>query len=313
MPLRPITARLAHPSVRALAWLIGSPPLLDARDPRFANHTVPDPWCSAALDAALPWLQALDRAPQPLLDFLAARPTRRLGRLAESLLAFWFMHQSGAELLAQNLVVRGAQRTLGEFDFVFRAPGAARATHWETAIKFYLYRPELGGLAGYVGPGEQDVLAAKVERVYSRQLALSGTAEGAAALDALQVAAPAALAWIKGWLFYPFGQDALPAAGVNPAHARGWWLRAGPGWERVLSTQRRYAILPRMDWLAWPWLAPAAATLDRDALGVAVAHAMHDSSGALMVVELDAPEEGAAWQEYGRGFVVPDDWGRTAA
>ena len=307
MNLEQLAGRLAHPQVRALAWLIGSPVLLDEGDPRFAGRLVGDAWCHAALAQAAPWLLDLDRDPQPLIDFLAARPTRRLGLLAESLIAFWLRSRPGLELLAQNLPVRSPARTLGEFDFIFREAGLSMATHWETAIKFYLFRPELGGLAGYVGPGAQDVLAAKVELVFGHQFILGASAEGVQALKALGVTQLQPHAWLKGWLFYPRGYAGPAAAGVSPRHARGWWLRLGHNWEDALSDGSRYAILPRLDWMTWPWVAPAEQTLERGTLVAAVEVRISAGGGALMVVELDATGA-AAGRETSRGFVVPADW-----
>lgn len=305
MTLAELAPQLATPQVRALAWLIGSPGVLDARDAQFGDRVITDAWCAEALAAATPWLLALDREPRALLDFLAARSSRRLGRLAESLLSFWLRWRPGVELLAENLAVRGAQSTLGEFDFVLREPGQAQATHWETAIKFYLHRPEVGGLAGYAGPAGKDVLAAKAARIFTRQLTLGLTPEGAAALHQLGVNDLRTQAWVKGWLFYPIGQTAVPAPGTNPRHSRGWWLRHRPQWERALDAGRRYAILPRLDWLAWPWAAAQAETLESLAALVDVRMAAEGES--LLVVEM--AESGGRWLEQSRGFIVPAGWG----
>ena len=311
MTLAELAPQLANPQVRALAWLIGSPGLLEAQ----GEQVVTDDWCHAALAEAAPWLLALDREPQPLLDFLAQRTSRRVGRLAESLLSFWLRRRAGVELLAENLAVRGEQRTLGEFDFIFREPGQAQATHWETAVKFYLFRPEIGGLAGYAGPAGEDLLAAKAGRIFTRQLALGASPEGATALAALGVSTLRTRAWVKGWLFYPLGQAATPAAGTNPAHAHGWWLRHAPGWERELQAGRRYAILPRLDWLVWPWSAAEDETLSIAGLAAAVDLRMAAAGESLLVVEMEAEikagikaEEGC-WRESSRGFIVPATWG----
>jgi len=181
------------------------------------------------------------------------------------------------------------------------------ATHWETAIKFYLFRPELGDLAGYVGPGAQDVLAAKVERVFGHQLTLGASAEGVQALQALGVTQLQPHAWLKGWLFYPPDYAGPVAAGVSPRHVRGWWLRLGPRLAEALRGDRRYAILPRLDWVTWPWVATMEQSLDRGALVTAVEARIAAGSGALMVVELGATGD-AAGRETSRGFVVPADW-----
>ncbi|MDB5804487.1 MAG: hypothetical protein JWN73_1809 [Betaproteobacteria bacterium] len=309
LTLQQLAPRLTQPAVRALAWLIGAPDLLDEADPRFGAQLVGDAWYAQALAQATPWLLELDRQPQALLDFLAARPTRRLGLHAESLLAFWLRQRPGVELLARNLAVREQKRTLGEFDFIFREPDAGASVHWELAVKFYLQQAEIEGLAGYVGPNEKDTLAAKTQRVFGRQLGLGETQAGRMALAEIGAPAARAQAFIKGWLFYPRGERAALVAGVNPRHARGWWLRAMPGWEGALGPDRRYAILPRLAWLAWPWIAGEGDVLDRAGLAGTVARQI--DGGALLVAEMTL-EEGA-WRECARGFVVPPGWGAAAS
>src|SRR5512147_2786075 len=75
---------LQHPTVRDLAWAIGAPGLIDPSHPTYRDRVVEDSWCLEQLQAASGWLRALDLAPQPLLDFLASRPTRRIGHYFES-------------------------------------------------------------------------------------------------------------------------------------------------------------------------------------------------------------------------------------
>jgi len=95
---------LHDPTVRDLAWVIGSPGLLDASHPAYHGRVVDDAWCGAQLQASATWLTALDLAPLPLHSYIAARPTRRLGHYFEALIKFWLTHRPhssdwlGAEL-----------------------------------------------------------------------------------------------------------------------------------------------------------------------------------------------------------------------
>jgi hypothetical protein len=305
-----LAPRLAHPLVRSLAWLIGSPVLLDAGDPRFAGRIVDDAWCEAALGRAAPWLLEVDRDPSGLEAWIATQHTRRLGRLAEALLAFWLERCGEVELLARNVPVRDAQRTLGEFDFILHETGAPMPVHWESAVKFYLQTPAANGFAGYVGPGDRDVLAAKIDKVFSRQLMLCHTPEGAETLRARDIGKVSTAAFIKGWLFYERGGASPDAPGLSAHHSRGWWLRAQPGWERALDVEARYVILPRLQWLAWPWRAQENEVLDRHALVREISACVNAEAGAQMVLEV-APADGA-WREVSRGFVAPAGWGQPA-
>lgn len=315
--LEQLAPRLTHPLVRSLAWLIGSPGLLDPRDARFKGRLVGDDWCSRALADATPWLLGLDGAPQELVNHVQARPTRRLGRLAEALIAFWLEHAPETELLACNLPVREGGRTLGEFDFILREQGANRATHWESAVKFYLQLPDAQAMSGYVGPGDNDTLGAKVDKVFQRQLALRESSAGRKVLAAAQVEELDARAFLKGWLFYEGApgnrSQGADAPGLSKTHWRGWWLRCVPGWEQALDDACGYVILPRLQWLAWPWRTGDAGVLDRSGLLAALGESMAEAADAVMVVQMHREPGAAQWIEQSRGFVAPAAWGRAGA
>lgn len=295
--------------MRSLAWLIGAPGLL-AADHRLRHDALADDaWCAAALRQARPWLAQLDADPVVLDTPLAQRDVRRLGRLAELLVAFWLGNTDRFELLAVNLAVREGGRTLGDFDFVFRDHATGAAVHWELAVKFYLQRPGANGFTGYIGPAGQDILAAKADRVFSRQLMLGQTPAGMAALAALGLGQVEARAFLKGWLFYPVTGEGCAVPGVNPAHCRGWWRHhrsdTGDGWLRAGCG---YRVIDRLEWLAWPCASAGAV----DATMLKACLDQHFASGgkALMVVEFDGTSCHA--REIGRGFVVPPGWPQQA-
>src|SRR5262245_39274773 len=122
---------LSDPHVRALAWLLDSPDLLDPAAPQWRGKIATLSLDPHAIDG---WLTALDRAPAALHAWLAARPTPRLGRYAENLAAFYF-HEHGM-LVEQGLQVRAENgETIGEFDFLLRED--AGLAHLEFATKFY--------------------------------------------------------------------------------------------------------------------------------------------------------------------------------
>jgi len=294
----------AHPLVRSLAWLIGSPGLLTAT-PTADATVVDDAWCARQLAASHVWLAAQDANPRPLEEFVAQRNIRRLGFLAEALLAFWISNCGRFELLAENLVVREGGRTLGDFDLLLRDGDAGEPVHWELSVKFYLRLPAADGLAAYVGPAGHDTLAAKAHRVLTRQLGLAQTAAGKAALARLGIERVAARAFVKGWLFYPPGMPAGATAGLNPAHGRGWWRRhvtdISDNWP---VPGRGYRIADRLAWLAWPGM--VAPTLDWRELQSGLRTHFATGAGALMVVEFDSQAPHAI--ETGRGLVMPPEW-----
>ncbi len=294
---------LQHPLVRALAWLIGSPGILDPAAGG-ADAVVSDAWCAQALAQAQPLLLRLDRNPAELEAHVQARRITRLGRLAESLVCFWLQHSERFELLAHNLAVRADGRTLGDFDLVFRDRQGNTCVHWEMAVKFYLRRPGRHGLAAYVGPTGKDVLAAKAAHIFTRQLMLGGTSAGGAALRSIGAADARARAFVKGWLFHS-PDEPMATPGVNFDHGRGWWDTPRRLVTRAALRGQRFRVLERLAWLAWPAACETQHCMD---VGQLAGHAaLHFEKGGepLLVAAFDGV---AGAFESTRGFIVPPAW-----
>ncbi len=190
---------LHDPAVRDLAWVIGSPSLVNASYPAYLNRVVDDAWCNAQLQRSTAWLAGLDQKPLPLHQFIAARPTRRLGYYFETLIAFWLTHMPDTQIIATNLQVQDEQRTVGEYDFLFRN-ASAEVCHWEAAIKFYLQVEASTEQRSFIGPGARDRLDLKLARTFEHQLHLGHTPAGSNALPQ-GVRLGKTQAFIKGYLF----------------------------------------------------------------------------------------------------------------
>ncbi len=313
---------LRNPHVRALAWLLTAPDLLDAQSPRWNGRIaqLPADTRQAGLQAGLhsgsqqgspqrdrDWLLQLDQQPQALEAFLNVHRFTRLGRYAESLLE-WYFHHRGV-LHAHGLQVRtpraeGGEDTVGEFDFLLRLD--AGLTHWELATKFYLLCSDDPAVSNvqqadyFVGPNLADTLGRKMRKILDRQLAL-GRHPAAATLLPQPVVAAQAL--VKGWLFYR-RSDAAPGrdTGISAAHCRGWWCvlseldaHAGP----------HVALLSRLEWLS-PARLPAERIMSPRQAADQLAQGFASDGMPVMAVSL--LQDGEAWVEADRGFVVPDQW-----
>lgn len=292
---------LRDPHVRALAWLLDSPDLLDPSAPQWRGRIAT--LGAQAGSGAAPWLRDLDRAPAALHAFLDLQPYARLGRYAEKLMAFYFRREG--ILLAHGLQVQGDKGgTVGEFDFLLRRGDAL--AHWEFATKFYLLQEAPAGASGadcFVGPSLADTLGAKMGKILQRQLALG---QHPAAQPLLPGPVAAAGALVKGWLFYRQGGGVRQVPGVSAAHCRGSWC---PLEELDPVPGQLYAILPRL----W-WLAPARLDLDQAMPAAALRENLAQrfaSGGVPQLVALLEPD-GAQARETSRLFVVPDDWGARA-
>ncbi|HLX02359.1 MAG TPA: DUF1853 family protein [Trinickia sp.] len=304
---------LVDPAVRDLAWLIFSPDLLCAQPP---VGMLASPFESAGeASATVAWLLALDHDARDLHQSLTASHVTRLGRYAECLLGYFLRHGPAARLVAANVALRRAGRTLGECDFLVETASGKRL-HWELAVKCYLHA---GGarasMADYVGPNLQDRFDLKFTHLLDHQLPLSAREEFAS----LGHSGPwDAQMFVKGWLFYRWS-DAVDSAApvpaeIHPAHARGWWLARSDLSRFAASHAEAWAVLPRLAWLAPRQCVPvddgtgaAARLLDSDAL----AEQLAQQSGPTMVAAF-ARDGGACWFECSRGFVVPNDWPERA-
>ncbi|HJW53649.1 MAG TPA: DUF1853 family protein [Burkholderiaceae bacterium] len=293
---------LRDPHVRALAWLLDAPDLLDPDALQWHGRIAS--LSSRAVDDAYAWLNVLDREPATLHARLDLQPVTRLGRYAEKLMAFYFSYRQ--ILHASGVQVRSAKNdTIGEFDFLLRCGDAL--VHWEFAVKFYLLKSSGSRSEAdyFIGPNLADTLDAKMRKILDRQLSL---AQHPAAQHYLPQPVASARALVKGWLFYHAGDGILPTAtGVSRNHCRGFWCALA---ESEMLDAERYVILPRLQWLA-PAQVRLEDTLDKPALQRSLAaHFAWDSMPVL--VALLAPQEKDALETC-RGFIVPDDWPVRAA
>jgi len=291
---------LRRARVRALAWLLDSPDLLDAAAPHWDGRI-------ASLGAVTPdvarWLADLDHDPAALDAALGTRVYTRLGLYAEKLMAFYFQHQG--RLVEHGLQIRASRNdTVGEFDFLLDA-GPAALEHIEFATKLYLLQGEAGQqFDALVGPNLADSLGAKMRKIFERQLAL-GAHPAAQALLPRPVTSARAL--VKGWLFYPAGS--WPAmSGITAGHCRGFWCALD---ELDATGADAFLILPRLQWLAPFRAAQADGVVNRAQLHAEL-EAKFEESGAPVLVAVVREAPGYV-EEVERGFIVPNDWRERAA
>jgi hypothetical protein len=291
---------LRRARVRALAWLLDAPDLLDADAPEWAGRI-------ASLGPVTPeverWLAQTDFDPSRLDAALGARVYTRLGLYAEKLMAFYFQEQG--RLVAHGLQVRASRNeTVGEFDFLLEA-GPQAVEHIEFATKFYLLEGQAAdNLDALVGPNLADSLGVKLRKIFSRQLALASHPAAQAVLPR-PVARVRAL--VKGWLFYPLGSYTA-MAGIAPQHCRGFWCSVD---EIEQLAGDAFLILPRLQWLA-PFKAASATWLMNRAQLAAELHAQFEASPTPVLVAAVREQPGSV-MEVGRGFIVPNDWRARAS
>jgi len=328
---------LTDPAVRDLAWLLFDANLLRAQPP---EAPLASPWTDAAQARAVAhWLATLDRDPAPLRAVLERSAVTRLGRYAEILLGWFLTFGPAARLVAANVPLRRAGRTLGECDFLVSASDGRRL-HWELAVKCYLHIGEQTTLADFVGPNLRDRFDRKHAHLLGHQLRLTEREEFAW----LGYPGPwLAQMFVKGWLFYRAGTLACDPPAIDPCHARGWWVTRSE-WPAFAAQQAAdgWSVLPRLTWLAPRYIAagglardgalttaePTAGEEDpvrrrgtfteRIALAAPVdaetslAHLLREDEpvmvAAFATCATFVADGASGFVERSRGFIVPDDW-----
>lgn len=325
--------QLRHQVVRDLAWCCLSPPLLQAE----SNNEVQilpfidtDVW---------PWLQALDLAPDPLINELAQIKSTRLGIYYENLWRFYFTHAPSWQLLAHNLPVNRNKTTLGAFDFLCRR--GADYWHIETSVKFYLCatrdHQQASDWQQWIGLNNNDRLDLKLKRLYDHQLPLHQTPEGKTILEANF---PAAQHWnsglcLQGYLFSPaphnFSTTALLNGKLSNAFCRPtnsfrqnshehqaagfWWhlndFLACAKADNVFTNETTWVVLQREQWFSPAHINSGDVLPTKDSFVDQVIRQLQKTKRPLLIaaVKKHHPDKKSnLWCEQLRCFVVPDNW-----
>ena len=313
---------VAAPSITDdLRWLLTSPPLVNPAHPRFCGRVV----TFAPREQSLieHWLDQVAAKPATLhafiAPFLAQRGPVRLGRYAERLLEFYLREGPLHRLVAANLPirrdadsrVRTDHTTIGEIDFLVETVAGERE-HWEMAVKYFLHmgtsspqRTDDASSDDYIGPDRAEVLTAKLDKLFERQL-------GNCPPPPFDQHVWRPRAFTRGWMFYsgPVPRCAL----LHTDHMRGGWRYRATA--HALA-DGRYIHVPRQDWLARrvvdasdPRVLSRAALLNWiDALWAAPAPGgARRWPSAQLIARLDQTDhDETRLSEVERLFIVPDD------
>lgn len=296
-----------HPSLRDLIWVVLSPSLLS-----------PLAGWPAAFDAALnsQSRQRLEHTdPRALDNHLSQRETRFLGSYFEALWEFFFVHEPRFEIVARNLQIRDANRTLGELDFVIFDRHTDRHLHLELAIKFYLGLREVNGYPYtdgrhlWVGPQARDRLDIKLARTLEHQLTLSEHPLTQARLRELGVSAVEPQFLFKGCLFQPDPALPLPDYVLDAdQHAR--WFKLADLVEHLNDSFTHDAhpwyLLQKRHWPAPPYLDNLSNPLGARELGTQLQTVIGQTNRPYMIVQTDYGTP--VPQILRRYFVTPDGW-----
>ena len=301
-------------SVRDLAWALLSPQL--------CLLTPPGQQGIWSKEVIIPFLDKLDKKPERLESYLREHSQPRLGIYFELLLAFYLQQCSGVAQVYSAVRIQSPERTLGEFDLLYRPIGSDSFTSLEVCVKFYLSTQSGKGACHWLGLNPTDCLADKVAKMQNHQLKQADLPESKKVLATRGISVNRKLSIFRGRLFYhvqrPSGCECPDI--VESSHLSGWWAYQ----EEFLNAENsstRYLPLNRMQWLATQPITRLNTRADTTANGDAFARekeaSFHESftrreaterlgNKPMMLACLEETEQG--WIERDRGVVVPRSW-----
>ncbi len=210
-----------HRSVRDLAWVIASPPLVSGYidDVHWWNHAD----CLSEFSDCLIELQKLDLDPTPLNNYLANLKNKKLGSVFEGLVSFWLSISPNYQEKLHNIQIIEDKHTYGEIDFIIEEVSTGKIIHLEVAVKFYLGSEPYTDAYRWFGTTTFDQLGKKIDHLKSHQTQLTRKYPKQLKRYFAQTI-DESHCFVKGRLFYPIDSDISPQKiELADNHLRGCW------------------------------------------------------------------------------------------
>ncbi len=287
--------------MRNAMWIIASAPLLDQEHGPLPMFAFPD------RDELL--YQLLKRQSEKALQkHLSTQRSHFLGSYYEALLSFILSISSSHEVLAQNLQIHCAGKTLGEFDFLLRDIRNQEVLHLEVAVKFYLQHGDYSP-AHWLGPNARDRLDLKLGKLTTQQLQLGSQPAAQQILLEQALPTPEVRTLLQGYLFYPVSQlNTIESLPLHAEHGRGRWVSPSQLSQVIDESADRYwcALQDKTAWLA-PYIQTSDTGLWQDH-GLDTYFAKLKNKPFKPVLLAGLRQEENCFIEQERLFVVPDAW-----
>lgn len=315
---------LSHQMVRDLLWLFSSPSLIQPNQLSFQQKPFDENW-----------LRVTAESPEKISNFMADKNLKMLGPYFEALWEFYFVNCPGKKLIAKNVQVFAANKTIGEFDFIYLDEATGEYRHLEVAIKYFLglndksnknveeigekkkainsYSP----MNQWLGPNANDRLDKKYFKMLEQQSQLSQTPEGIATLEVLGVSTSSkpvkSEICLLGYLFYPLdGEEGcdpmLPPENSHTSHNKGYWLKVSQ-LEMFLPEGHLWKIMDKPFWMA-PLQETRQQLKTQQEILIIIKKYIFESQRPLLIsnfIETDK-NNGVDYESDKKYFVVFDNW-----
>ncbi len=292
-------------TIADLAWVINSAPIIQGEKQHC--HWTDDVFWRQAFNEFATHLAPTNPRSHALQKHIDAQNNHRLGHYFETLLSYWFAHNSRYQLLAQNLPLHDGKRTVGEFDFIVRDQQKNKTQHWEVACKFYLGIGNTSNINNWHDAMLKDNLAKKYQQMQTRQSQLSEQPSSKSALDSLGIHIDEKICLMKGRLFYPleYLKRSAPPILAN-SHLQAWWAKPTVLIQHFISRPIVWQILSKKQWLAkqiFDYKEPRYTT--RELVDKLLSKPVEQ---ATLVAGFLLNENSQHPIEIERGFLTPKDW-----
>lgn len=298
--------------VRDLAWVIGSPPLLQNSAQLNSINFIENDFFLHQFLIFKKQLNRLEKNPSALNSFLEKNNTRLIGKYFERLIEFWLLHRDDIRLIDSNIQINSGNKTLGEFDFIYKDLTSGQFIHLEVAGKFYLARHNSSEWCNFIGPNGIDNLRIKLNKIINDQIPLGKNNVAQHVLFNLGVKNELISGVIlKGYLFYNLKHfkenDYVMPDCAEPSHLKGWWLSENEIGLLNTFSGSKWKIIERKNWVSRVYSCKDEKFLDIKTLILKLKKYFSTNRYPLLIAELDYTDNNCLF-EKSRGFVVSDTW-----
>lgn len=246
-----------RPQVRDLAYAIACPPILSSVPAELTTAFNANPieltttaFWQKHYFRYVPKLNYLERNSRELNCFLAKNYTSlRLGSRFEALLMYWFQDTEyhPFRLIAHNIQLFDAHKTIGELDFILLNTLTNEIEHWEVAVKFFLGEAPFSP-AYWKGLKGADNLLKKTTHMLTKSLGYDEVIIGGKTYPINK-----RVAVIKGRFFIPDHQqreyELAQIDWLNPNLPVGKWFNHIPNFAINQTDEYQWRRGKRVEWL----------------------------------------------------------------
>ena len=165
------------------------------------------------------------------------------GKYFESLIHYAIEIDEKYDLILKNKPIYKGKITTGEIDLIIRKPDTQALEHWEIALKFYLQHGP-NDANEMIGPGGNDTLASKLEKLESKQLPLGLHPSVIEEVGST----PTSKLFLKG-IFFHHLDSTLQLDNANSKAETGWWINKAELVKLESLKVDKWSILQKSEWI----------------------------------------------------------------